>query len=116
MGRNICERRRLQMAGWLLRLAHPPPRVFQMEEEPFNPDYVDVDRVLEVSYCEDKDSGEVKRTSIQPLHVSPPLTHFALFIFFWIFFSESILHASAALCVCASAQGRGDGLPGSLCR
>ncbi|XP_059387875.1 chromodomain-helicase-DNA-binding protein 9-like isoform X3 [Carassius carassius] len=29
-----------------------------MEEEPFNPDYVEVDRVLEVSYCEDKDSGE----------------------------------------------------------
>lgn len=32
----------------------------QMEEEPFNPDYVEVDRVLEVSYCEDKDTGEVK--------------------------------------------------------
>ncbi len=30
-----------------------------MEEEPFNPDYVEVDRVLEVSYCQDKDSGEV---------------------------------------------------------
>lgn len=30
-----------------------------MEEEPFNPDYVEVDRVLEVSYCEDKDTGEV---------------------------------------------------------
>lgn len=36
------------------------PVVFQMEEEPFNPDYVEVDRVLEVSYCEDKDTGEVK--------------------------------------------------------
>lgn len=32
----------------------------QMEEDPFNPDYVEVDRVLEVSYCEDKDTGEVK--------------------------------------------------------
>uniref|UniRef100_A0A673JTU8 Chromodomain-helicase-DNA-binding protein 9-like n=1 Tax=Sinocyclocheilus rhinocerous TaxID=307959 RepID=A0A673JTU8_9TELE len=31
---------------------------FFMEEEPFNPDYVEVDRVLEVSYCEDKDTGE----------------------------------------------------------
>lgn len=31
-----------------------------MEEDPFNPDYVEVDRVLEVSYCEDKDTGEVK--------------------------------------------------------
>lgn len=30
-----------------------------MEEEPFNPDYVEVDRVLEVSLCEDKDTGEV---------------------------------------------------------
>uniref|UniRef100_W5MK45 Chromodomain helicase DNA binding protein 9 n=1 Tax=Lepisosteus oculatus TaxID=7918 RepID=W5MK45_LEPOC len=29
-----------------------------MEEEPFNPDYVEVDRVLEVSYCKDKDTGE----------------------------------------------------------
>lgn len=33
--------------------------VFKMEEDPFNPDYVEVDRVLEVSYCQDKDSGEV---------------------------------------------------------
>lgn len=32
----------------------------QMDEEPFNPDYVEVDRVLEVSYCEDKDTGEVE--------------------------------------------------------
>lgn len=31
-----------------------------MEEDAFNPDYVEVDRVLEVSYCEDKDTGEVK--------------------------------------------------------
>uniref|UniRef100_A0A4W5K846 Chromodomain helicase DNA binding protein 9 n=1 Tax=Hucho hucho TaxID=62062 RepID=A0A4W5K846_9TELE len=31
---------------------------FFMEEDPFNPDYVEVDRVLEVSYCEDKDTGE----------------------------------------------------------
>ncbi|XP_053555481.1 chromodomain-helicase-DNA-binding protein 9 isoform X3 [Bombina bombina] len=29
-----------------------------MEEEMFNPDYVEVDRVLEVSFCEDKDTGE----------------------------------------------------------
>lgn len=49
------------MASGLLRLTlRLPPNVSQMEEEPFNPDYVDVDRVLEVSYCEDKDSGEVK--------------------------------------------------------
>lgn len=25
----------------------------------FNPDYVEVDRVLEVSFCEDNDTGEV---------------------------------------------------------
>ncbi|XP_051559122.1 chromodomain-helicase-DNA-binding protein 9-like isoform X1 [Myxocyprinus asiaticus] len=29
-----------------------------IEEDPFNPDYVEVDRVLEVSYCQDKDTGE----------------------------------------------------------
>lgn len=46
----------------LLSLSFPLvfPSVPQMEEEPFNPDYVEVDRVLEVSYCEDKDTGEVK--------------------------------------------------------
>uniref|UniRef100_A0A8D2Q5L8 Chromodomain helicase DNA binding protein 9 n=1 Tax=Varanus komodoensis TaxID=61221 RepID=A0A8D2Q5L8_VARKO len=27
-------------------------------KEPFNPDYIEVDRVLEVSFCEDKDTGE----------------------------------------------------------
>lgn len=54
---------------WVLRFIHSMsfeiiplviPIIFQMEEEPFNPDYVEVDRVLEVSYCEDKDTGEVK--------------------------------------------------------
>lgn len=33
--------------------------LFQMEEELFNPDYIEIDRVLEVSFCEDKDTGEV---------------------------------------------------------
>lgn len=41
-----------------------------MEEEPFNPDYVEVDRVLEVSYCEDKDTGEVKRIFFHLLIIS----------------------------------------------
>lgn len=54
---------------WVLRFIHSMSFefiplvisiIFQMEEEPFNPDYVEVDRVLEVSYCEDKDTGEVK--------------------------------------------------------
>lgn len=36
-----------------------------MEEEPFNPDYVEVDRVLEVSFCEDKDTGEVSKYLIE---------------------------------------------------
>lgn len=35
-----------------------------MEEDPFNPDYVEVDRVLEVSYCEDKDTKEVISTDL----------------------------------------------------
>lgn len=33
----------------------------QMEEELFNSDYVEVDRVLEVSFCEDKDTGEASK-------------------------------------------------------
>lgn len=37
---------------------------FQIEEDPFNPDYVEVDRVLEVSYCEDKDTGQVTYISL----------------------------------------------------
>lgn len=55
-----------------------------MEEDPFNPDYVEVDRVLEVSYCEDKDTGEVKYIflllvclflSVVPEHVLlPPIS------------------------------------------
>lgn len=40
---------------WALLYFHS----FQIEEDPFNPDYVEVDRVLEVSYCEDKDTGQV---------------------------------------------------------
>lgn len=53
----------------MIRLGHIPAffclsadlaaLALQMEEEPFNPDYVEVDRVLEVSLCEDKDTGEV---------------------------------------------------------
>lgn len=31
------------------------------EEEPFNPDYVEVDRILDVSHSVDKDNGEVGR-------------------------------------------------------
>ncbi|XP_011617219.1 chromodomain-helicase-DNA-binding protein 8 isoform X4 [Takifugu rubripes] len=33
-------------------------RLFQEEEEPFNPDYVEVDRILDVSHSVDKDNGE----------------------------------------------------------
>lgn len=29
------------------------------EEEPFNPDYLEVDRILDVSHSVDKDNGEV---------------------------------------------------------
>ncbi|XP_041659897.1 chromodomain-helicase-DNA-binding protein 8 isoform X2 [Cheilinus undulatus] len=32
--------------------------LFQEEEEPFNPDYVEVDRILDVSHSVDKDNGE----------------------------------------------------------
>ncbi|KAM3604435.1 uncharacterized protein V6R79_011007 [Siganus canaliculatus] len=32
--------------------------IFQEDEEPFNPDYVEVDRILDVSHSVDKDNGE----------------------------------------------------------
>lgn len=32
-----------------------------MDDEPFNPDYVEVDRILEYSCCEDTDTGEVSK-------------------------------------------------------
>lgn len=32
----------------------------QLDEEPFNPDYVEVDRVLDMSTGVDQNSGEVK--------------------------------------------------------
>nr|BAC30774.1 unnamed protein product [Mus musculus] len=41
-----------------LRQAQRAHFLADMEEEPFNPDYVEVDRILEVSFCEDKDTGE----------------------------------------------------------
>lgn len=68
-----------------------------MEEEPFNPDYVDVDRVLEVSYCEDKDSGEVKWILFHRRRCT--FQHILLFLFSFGDFSEDIFLASAALCV-----------------
>lgn len=35
--------------------------LWQLDEEPFNPDYVEVDRVLDMSTGVDPNSGEVKR-------------------------------------------------------
>ena len=71
------------------------PIFFQMEEEPFNPDYVEVDRVLEVSYCEDKDTGEVKYIFFHLLIISHQdlcifdfphvcLNHFCLHFFHFV--------------------------------
>ncbi|KAM7378854.1 hypothetical protein PAMP_004449 [Pampus punctatissimus] len=34
--------------------------LFQEDEEPFNPDYMEVDRILDVSHSVDKDNGEVR--------------------------------------------------------
>lgn len=62
-----------------------------MEEDPFNPDYVEVDRVLEVSYCEDKDTGEVT------FLVTLPLCCAAQHAFtLWAIFTE--LDASEFIC------------------
>lgn len=38
------------------------------DEEPFNPDYVEVDRVLDVSHSVDKDNGEVGKTALLRHH------------------------------------------------
>lgn len=67
----------------------------QMEEEPFNPDYVEVDRVLEVSYCEDKDTGEVKWILFHFITCANCVLSKFLNIFFRVFCSfEKILHSS----------------------
>lgn len=74
--------------------------VSQMEEEPFNPDYVEVDRVLEVSYCEDKDTGEVKQilfhlVIISVSSVSVFICIYAFYFFSFLSFSfQYILHSS----------------------
>lgn len=41
------------------------------DEEPFNPDYVEVDRILDVSHSVDKDNGEVgeKNLSVAPTFI-----------------------------------------------
>uniref|UniRef100_A0A8C4ITZ2 Chromodomain helicase DNA binding protein 9 n=1 Tax=Dicentrarchus labrax TaxID=13489 RepID=A0A8C4ITZ2_DICLA len=51
--------KRIQQKIKRFKMKQAQRALFFMEEEPFNPDYVEVDRVLEVSYCEDKDTGEV---------------------------------------------------------
>lgn len=38
------------------------------EEEPFNPDYVEVDRILDVSHSVDKDNGEVRDETLSRNH------------------------------------------------
>uniref|UniRef100_A0A8C4ISY8 Chromodomain helicase DNA binding protein 9 n=1 Tax=Dicentrarchus labrax TaxID=13489 RepID=A0A8C4ISY8_DICLA len=50
--------KRIQQKIKRFKMKQAQRALFFMEEEPFNPDYVEVDRVLEVSYCEDKDTGE----------------------------------------------------------
>lgn len=37
----------------------PPKLIKNKDEEPFNPDYVEVDRILDESHSVDKDNGEV---------------------------------------------------------
>uniref|UniRef100_A0A665VCP2 Uncharacterized protein n=1 Tax=Echeneis naucrates TaxID=173247 RepID=A0A665VCP2_ECHNA len=51
--------KRIQQKIKRFKMKQAQRALFFMEEDPFNPDYVEVDRVLEVSYCEDKDTGEV---------------------------------------------------------
>ena len=43
------------------------PHLFirMQEEEPFNPDYIEVDRILDVSHSVDKDNGEVRVQAVK---------------------------------------------------
>uniref|UniRef100_A0A8C3P7U4 Chromodomain helicase DNA binding protein 9 n=1 Tax=Chrysemys picta bellii TaxID=8478 RepID=A0A8C3P7U4_CHRPI len=55
---QLLKDKRIQQKIKRFKLRQAQRAHFFMEEEPFNPDYVEVDRVLEVSFCEDKDTGE----------------------------------------------------------
>uniref|UniRef100_A0A672G689 Chromodomain helicase DNA binding protein 9 n=1 Tax=Salarias fasciatus TaxID=181472 RepID=A0A672G689_SALFA len=50
--------KRIQQKIKRFKMKQAQRALFFADEDPFNPDYVEVDRVLEVSYCEDKDTGE----------------------------------------------------------
>uniref|UniRef100_A0A8D2Q2P7 Chromodomain helicase DNA binding protein 9 n=1 Tax=Varanus komodoensis TaxID=61221 RepID=A0A8D2Q2P7_VARKO len=55
---QLLKDKRIQQKIKRFKLRQAQRAHFFMEEEPFNPDYIEVDRVLEVSFCEDKDTGE----------------------------------------------------------
>uniref|UniRef100_A0A8D0AAB1 Chromodomain helicase DNA binding protein 9 n=1 Tax=Sander lucioperca TaxID=283035 RepID=A0A8D0AAB1_SANLU len=55
---QLVKDKRIQQKIKRFKIKQAQRALFFMEEDPFNPDYVEVDRVLEVSYCEDKDTGE----------------------------------------------------------
>uniref|UniRef100_A0A8C0JCR3 Chromodomain helicase DNA binding protein 9 n=1 Tax=Chelonoidis abingdonii TaxID=106734 RepID=A0A8C0JCR3_CHEAB len=55
---QLLKDKRIQQKIKRFKLRQAQRGHFFIEEEPFNPDYVEVDRVLEVSFCEDKDTGE----------------------------------------------------------
>uniref|UniRef100_A0A8C8A3E0 Chromodomain helicase DNA binding protein 9 n=1 Tax=Oryzias sinensis TaxID=183150 RepID=A0A8C8A3E0_9TELE len=50
--------KRIQQKIKRFKMKQAQRALFFADEDPFNPDYVEVDRVLEVSYCEDKDTGQ----------------------------------------------------------
>lgn len=89
-------------------LSYSFPLVFllvcQMEEEPFNPDYVDVDRVLEVSSCEDKDTGEVKWIFFHLLITS--MSNICIFLYLclsaWTLFTLIFFILWVLWCLCIS--------------
>ncbi|KAL4658748.1 chromodomain-helicase-DNA-binding protein 9-like isoform X1 [Arapaima gigas] len=57
---QLLKDRRIQQKIKRFRIKQAQRALFfaDIEEEPFNPDYVEVDRVLEMSCCQDKDTGE----------------------------------------------------------
>lgn len=65
--------------------------VLLQDEEPFNPDYVEVDRILDVSHSVDKDNGEV--TLFRNLNIALPfVTYFLCLILFGMRISKVTLN------------------------
>lgn len=72
-GHDICTDTRVIIKNAPLSAPPPPhsPQLHQPDDDLFNPDYVEVDRVLDVAVTTDSDTGEV---GLAPSR-SPPLSN-----------------------------------------